>query len=414
MSIKKNIGFLIGGTALAQVFTFAISPILTRLYTPESFGVLGIVLAASSIIAVFAHLRLNLAIAQSNNINEANIILKTSIFFSILICLLSSIFLILSNIIFNNSYTFIIVAFVFSVSLANVLIDIFNYWQSYRNKHSLNARNSVFRSLLTGGFQILLGFITNFGLILGFLIGSVGSLILFLKEYISSSDKKTNSILSSKKITFVLKKYKSFPLYSMPQGFIASASLNSVPLILGASFGIAFAGQYWLAYRILLAPIALIGGAYRQVLHPIFSNNKIKVENRIRNARKHTWLFLILIIPIITIFFIFSESLFNLIFGLNWVIAGKIAAWLVLCFMLDIVKIPSICLAIGLNLQQKIMIFEVVLGVCRLLSVLLSLNFNNPILSVKIFSVVSLIFSLILIFLVLYKWAPKKNYMGND
>ena len=414
MSIKKNIGFLIGGTALAQLFTFGISPILTRLYTPKSFGVLGIVLAASSIIAVFAHLRLNLAIAKSKNINEAIIILKTSIFFSILLCLSSSIFLFISNIIFDNSYTLIIVIFIFIISLLNVLIDIFNYWQSYRGKHSLNARNSVARSLLTGSVQILLGFISNFGLVLGVFIGGMGSLVLFLKEYIYSNDKKNNSRLGGKKIFFILKKYKDFPLYSMPQGFIASASLNSVPLILGASFGIAFAGQYWLAYRILLAPIALIGGAYRQVLHPIFSNNKIKVENKIRNARKHTGFFLTLIIPIATIFFLFSEVLFNIVFGLNWIIAGKIASWLVLCFMLDIVKIPSICLAIGLNIQKKIMIFEVIWGVSRLIAVLLSLHLNNPILSVKIFSIVSLSFSLLLIFLVLYKWAPKKIYMSND
>lgn len=414
MSTKKNIGFLIGGTALAQIFTFAISPILTRLYTPESFGVLGTVLAASSIIAVFAHLRLNLAIAQGNNINEANIILKTSILFSVLLCLLSSIFLFISYIIFDNSYTLVIIAFIFFISLTNVLIDIFNYWQSYRNKHSLNARNSIARSLLTGGSQILLGFLTNFGLIFGVLIGGVGSLILFLKEYMGVDNKKNNSILSSKRLIFVLKKYKDFPLYSMPQGFIASASLNSVPIILGISFGIAFAGQYWLAYRILLAPIALIGGAYRQVLHPIFSNNKIKVEKKIRNARKHTGFFLIIIVPIITVFFLSSEKFFNVVFGSDWITAGKIASWLVLCFMLDIVKIPSICLAIGLNLQKEIMIFEVVLGICRLLGVLLSLYFSNPILSVKIFSIVSISFSLLLIFSILYKWVPKKIYMSND
>lgn len=409
MSIKKNIGFLIGGTALAQLFTFGISPILTRLYTPQSFGVLGIVLAASSIIAVFAHLRLNLAIAQSNNINEANIILKTSIFFSILLCFLSSIFLIISNIIFDNSYTLIIVIFIFLISLANVLIDIFNYWQSYRNKHSLNARNGIFRSLLTGFTQIILGTITNFGLIFGVLIGGIGSLTLFLKEYMSLDNKKGNSILSNKKISFVLKKYKDFPLYSMPQGFIASASLNSVPLMLGASFGIAVAGQYWLAYRILLAPIALIGGAYRQVLHPIFSNKKINIIEKKKICNTHTILLVLFIIPIVIGGFFYLEKIFIFLFGLEWGVAGLFAGWLVLCFSLDIIKVPMICLALSNNLQKDLLISEIILGILRFLTILISLSYKDSIFSIKMFALVSMIFTILNIIYINFKIPSRRR-----
>lgn len=397
MSIRKNIGFLIGGTALAQVFTFAISPILTRVYTPESFGVLGIVLAASSIIAVFAHLRLNLAIAQSNNINEAIIILKTSIFFSILLCFLSSIFLIVSNIIFDNSYTLSIVIFIFLISLLNVLIDIFNYWQSYRGKHSLNARNSVARSLLTGSVQIFLGFISNFGLILGVLVGSLGSLTLFLKEYLSSDNKKSNSILSNKKIHFVLKKYKDFPLYSMPQGFIASASLNSVPLMLGASFGVGIAGQYWLAYRILLAPIALFGGAYKQVLHPIFLDPKKNNSYKKYISKKHTIIFLLIFIPLTFLLYFLLPSIFYIIFGDEWGMAAKFSSWLVLCFGMDIAKVPAICLIHAYKRQKEYLKFEIFLSIFRILSMVIGISLFDAYSSIVFFSLISMFFSFILI-----------------
>lgn len=399
MSTKKNFGFLIGGTALAQVFTFAISPILTRLYTPESFGVLGVILAASSIIAVFAHLRLNLAIAKSKNINEAIIILKTSMFFSILVCLLSSIFLLISNIIFNNSYTFIIVAFVFLVSLANVLIDIFNYWQSYRGKHNLSARNAVVRSFSTGITQIVLGLFNNFGLVFGVIVGSAVSLFLFLKEFLNTKNMLIVS-LNKKRILFVLRKYKEFPLYSMPQGLIASSSLNSVPIILGSKFGVAVAGQYWLAYRILLAPIALIGGAYRQALHPIYS--KIAINDKIKMTRRHTIFFLLLFFPFTILVFLFSELLFISVFGLEWRVAGEFAAWLILCFGLDIAKVPSICFLQASGHNKFLLYYEIFVGVFRILTVLILSAYSDYLNTVKFFSISSTILTLMLIFICLF------------
>ena len=38
-SFVKTISMVVGGTAFAQILTILVSPILTRLYTPEQFGV---------------------------------------------------------------------------------------------------------------------------------------------------------------------------------------------------------------------------------------------------------------------------------------------------------------------------------------------------------------------------------------
>lgn len=405
MSLNKNIAYLLGGTGIAQIFTFAISPLLTRLYTPKDFGILGTVLAASSIIAVVAHLRLNLAIALSSSVEKAKVILKLSMILTLLISFFSSLGIyVYSQIMGNQDYTWLIVSFIFLFSVLNSNIDILNYWQSYRLRHKESARNSVIRSITTGVFQTALSIFTPLGLIIGGLIGASASVFMYIKEIFKVGENKIEAPVGFKVIRETLKDNSSFPLYSMPQGLLASGSLNAVPIILGSAFGIVVAGQYWLAYRILLAPIALLGGAYRQVLHPVFSNIDALTIEKVKTAKQHTVYFFILLIPIMFFCFLFLEKIFTFIFGKDWSQAGTFASWLVLCFSLDIIKVPSISIIHALKLHKKFLIFEIVLGISRVSSLLLSLKLNDPTLSIIIFTFVNLISTFLLIYLVLYSW----------
>ena len=54
----RNVATLVSGSALAQLVGLACAPILTRLYTPEDFGLLGIFMAVSAVAATIATLTL--------------------------------------------------------------------------------------------------------------------------------------------------------------------------------------------------------------------------------------------------------------------------------------------------------------------------------------------------------------------
>lgn len=408
MSLKRNIVYLLGGTGIAQVFTFAISPLLTRLYTPKDFGVLGVVLAASSIIAVVAHLRLNLAIALASTANEAKVIMKSSMILTWVISLFSSLGLyIYSQITGNQDYTGLIICFIFLFAILNSNVDILNYWQSYRGRHKESARNSVIRSTTTGIFQILLSMLTPLGLVIGGLVGALASIFMYIRDIFKVGENKIQAPVGFKVIKDTIKSNRSFPLYSMPQGLLASASLNAVPIILGSAFGIMVAGQYWLAYRMLLAPIALLGGAYRQVLHPIFSNMDTPTKAKIKTAKQHTMYFFVLLVPVMIFCFIFLETIFTVIFGKEWSQAGIFAGWLVLCFSLDIIKVPCVTIIHALKLHKNFLVFEIILGITRVSSLLYSLQFNSPELSIIIFTIMNLFLTIIFIYLVLNRWTDR-------
>src|SRR5436190_26760 len=60
----KNILVLLTGTGIAQIIPIAISPILTRVYSPNDFGLLGLYIACSTILTVFSSGRYDLAIIE--------------------------------------------------------------------------------------------------------------------------------------------------------------------------------------------------------------------------------------------------------------------------------------------------------------------------------------------------------------
>ena len=62
----RQVSILAGGTALGQLVSIAASPLLTRLYTPESFGILAVYASTLAIMSISASLRYELAIPITN------------------------------------------------------------------------------------------------------------------------------------------------------------------------------------------------------------------------------------------------------------------------------------------------------------------------------------------------------------
>lgn len=52
----RNVAVITGGTVIAQIITVAFSPVITRLYGPEAFGVLGVFLSVTTILSTVSSL----------------------------------------------------------------------------------------------------------------------------------------------------------------------------------------------------------------------------------------------------------------------------------------------------------------------------------------------------------------------
>jgi O-antigen/teichoic acid export membrane protein len=82
---NKNVVMLFAGTAIAQAIPVAISPILTRLYSPEEFGLFALFFSISNLLGVIATARYELAIVLPKDEEDANKLEKLCYVISVLI-----------------------------------------------------------------------------------------------------------------------------------------------------------------------------------------------------------------------------------------------------------------------------------------------------------------------------------------
>ena len=76
----RSVSFLAGGTAAGQAITVLAAPLLTRLYSPEDFGLLAVYTSLLMTIGVIASLRYQLAIPLPKSDEEAAHVVVLSLF----------------------------------------------------------------------------------------------------------------------------------------------------------------------------------------------------------------------------------------------------------------------------------------------------------------------------------------------
>ena len=88
-SSARNVLTLMSGTAIAQGLTLGFAPVLTRIYKPEDFGVLGLYISIVGILSVIICWRYELAIVLPRENKDAINILIMSVIINAGMCILA-------------------------------------------------------------------------------------------------------------------------------------------------------------------------------------------------------------------------------------------------------------------------------------------------------------------------------------
>ena len=108
----RNVLTLMTGTAIAQAIPIIVSPILTRLYSPEDFGRLALFISIVSIMSVLATGKYELAIILPKKNSTAYQLVSLSVMLSLVVSVLYILFLIVSRM----HYSFDIIYYLLPVS----------------------------------------------------------------------------------------------------------------------------------------------------------------------------------------------------------------------------------------------------------------------------------------------------------
>lgn len=356
MSSIKNIATLITGTTVAQIIPIAISPILTRIYTPKDFGTLTLYISICAIFSVVATLRYELAIVQPKNDQDAKSIVIVSFILVTTISLICLIFAVIYNF-FNlnilegeniSEWLYLAPASVFCVGVYNIS----NYWLLRESRYKDMATSKMIQGASLSVSQVSLSVIKSNGLVFGHLIGQILSTIFIFRRSSKFWKRVPNPSLKICKEN--IKKYKAMPLYSTPGAFADNLSTQLPVFTITYIFGTYITGIFGLTFRILNMPAALVSQAISQVVY------KRVVDQDHSQDQKHLLAFifkiffslLALVLPFAIVIWFFGEEIFSFLFGEEWRQAGSMASILIIAIVFRFAISPlSTVLAINENVK---------------------------------------------------------------
>lgn len=393
----KNVITLFSGSAVAQLIGFAFMPVLTRLFTPEEFGIYYLFLTTASILSLIITGGYEKAYVLPSSDRDAKRLFLFSLFlisFAALFLLIIAAFLSRwSDSIFQTKRSRMILLLIPVYSLLLGSVRMFQNWSIRNKKYNHISGSNIIRngsfSILQAAFGILNS--GNPGLVLGGCLGEI-----FPLGYLITKEKRSLGKIDREEIkgSFrIAKKYSDFPGYKMPADIINELSIQSPVYVLSSLFGKAITGIYTLPNKVLNQPSRFIGRAAGEVYYRQASelNSQGKDISEL-SFSLFKLLFLLGIIPFAVVSF-WGEDIFSFVFGVEWEYSGRIAAWLSpwLLFVFAASPVSSVFLVknkIRLSFNLNLILLALRLG--ALLTG--ALIFNDLKMTIILFAIVSLIY----------------------
>lgn len=377
---------LLGGTAGSQFLLILASPLLTRLYEPDQFGVLALFVSLIGLLSVIASARYELAIpipwSRQTAVNLAAlclcvVVIVAALSFLVLVMWHKALATWINSPVLNEYYMWIPVGV-----LVVGLFQVYQFLEIRDKRFSIIARSKLFQSGSVIFLQILLSSITAGGLLVGHVLGQALATIMLA----SFARSKKWGVVGYKKVIAVSRRYRHFPIYGAGAGLLNSAGLHLPAIFFASFFGLAEAGIYALAHRVLASPISMIGQAVAQVFLS-------EAPARYRSgslaelvSALNTYL-LMLGLPVGVILIIAGREIFAFIFGPNWGGAGEVAQWLALWLVVALSTSPISMIFNVAERQRRGLIMQAVLLVLRISGIAVGVHYDQFGIAVAAFSI---------------------------
>jgi O-antigen/teichoic acid export membrane protein len=301
-----------------------ISPIITRLYTPEDFGRFAIFSSVLGIVGPIASLRYDYAIVLPARESTAEILTIISVY----VALCTSLALLVMQLVIAQLASYptmrsFAVGIMLLITVAMCMTGIYQALSTLSLRHKqyrLIAKTRVQQGIGTCIIQLIGGLFSlgPIGLALGSISGqSTGASSLF--QYAWKSGRLRKSVTRFRRLNLYALKYSAFPLWSSTSSFINAIAMSIPSGAIALIFGPAEGGFFMLSQRVMGAPLSLLGGAVGQVYEAEASaiSRQSKRELRSRfwwTARRLGLVGLLCIIPV----GLLAGSSIPIIFGKRW------------------------------------------------------------------------------------------------
>lgn len=383
-NVFRGMATLAFGNIVARVIGVASLPFLTRLYSPEEFGVLAVFTALTGILVPFITLRYVLALPLPRRdgmainllVLSAALMLGISIIISLVLWIGGSQLLGLLSMEVLAPYWWLL-----SLGLiGGGGYELLSLWATRKRAYKHIAKTTATQSLLGSLTKLIMGFlaIKPLGLMVGQVVSNSGGIVSLLVRF-GSDFNRNRRFINVKRIKLVAGRYRNFPIYRLPSQFLLTFSIQSPVLFFSTIYGAEDTGQLSMALTVIALPLSILGTSVSKAYYAetakvgIRSPDKLILITRAVTKR----LFLLSIMPFL-VFLLGSEYLFGVAFGEQWVVGGEYAKALSLYLVAQFITAPVMNIFNVIDKQRLFLFFNIL----RVIIVLLLFGLVVPFFSV--------------------------------
>lgn len=337
----KNVSVLMAGTIVAQIINLLFIPILTRIFTPEEFGLYAIFNALASIYLVVTTLKMENSIYLADNTADLNRLLSTLVKSALILSFIIGVLIVLgaqniySKIPLEGQHFYLALLTFFYLATKTLQMYFFNH--NIRNrKYSRAALSRVCGTVAMVCVTVVLSTINTsyYVLIAGVLSSAFVSLVILVDANVLYKSFKL-------KMNFVFfKSFWRFPVFLVPASAMELFCSQAYIVGFARFFSDETLGQLGAYHRCVNGPTSIVDHSFLTALKEALSSKLKKKEPVLPTITKAALALTCLsAIPGAVLYF-YGPEIFAIVLGSDWRVAGEYAQILLPMYILGLIVSP--------------------------------------------------------------------------
>ena len=366
----RHVVLLSGASVLAQLINIASMPLLSRLYSPEDFGVLSLFSSVLGLLSTISGFRYYLVLPLARRERYVHSVVWLSVLLQIAFVLaITFTAFFLGDYLIGTRYA-VLYPYRYLVPVGVLAIGVYGMsvqWAIREKSFSLIARTKMTQTLIACILKIAAAYagLRPLGLLLGFVAGQSCGGIKLIKHITHLTGKPRFNLSHIKRSAI---SYRNMCLIDTPGAFLNMAGAYILPLVIAYYYSDDIVGSFSMAQNLLIMPGAIIGQSIGQVFsqkagEARYNGTLASVTAKAFELLARTGLYPVLLCSL------FAPDIFEIALGSQGRDAGLFASILGSWMAISFIYSPMSMLFTTLMIQRTALVFTSIYTFTRLGSV---------------------------------------------
>ncbi len=404
--LVKNSAKLLSANVVAQAIGLLVYPILTRLYSPEDFGLLSLFLSIGGVLALLATAEYQYAIMLPKEEKQGIACVHIGIFTTLCLTALCTLTIPFSTPIANlfsapnlAKWWWLMPIFV----LVTALWTLLNYWYTRQKCFGQISAYQVTQSSLNALSKIGFGALgaTSFGLIVSSIIAPFVALVANISINFKQQIRRLLHF-DRAACREAAKEYANFPKFSLPRALVNNLSSGLPALLLTPFFGLTNLGFWGMGITLAFRPLNMISQSLYQVLFEKVTKQVNSNELVLPLLRRIYLPLLIGFIPLMGLLYIIMPQLVTWLLGAKWLMTATCIRYM-LPWLTAVFFVAPLAFVADIFYKQRLFLYiEFLYFALRIGAIVIGILEESFLLSIALLSLVGTIIPLLQLGLYLY------------